>query len=249
MAATKNDWRKEGQKEELRPIMKWVGTTLNTAGFACFFCGLCFGRLSLFWSVICFVIPSISLAFYLLYPHYFTLMGEKLFRKRVGNKTRISHIDMALIFPALTILIRSFMDFQFQNYSLLLCYSILGGLIIAGAIYFFSKEIRENPDLMFGTILISILVSGGIVMQTNHHLDLEPENAKLYSIIDLDYHNTGRRNIDRYFCTVMKDDGTEIRVPVGRKTYYDWELGDRVLVYSGTGALGIEYAYFAGMPD
>ena len=116
-------------------------------------------------------------------------------------------------------------------------------------IYFFSKEIRENPDLMFGTILISILVSGGIVMQTNHHLDLEPENAKLYSIIDLDYHNTGRRNIDRYFCTVMKDDGTEIRVPVGRKTYYDLELGDRVLVYSGTGALGIEYAYFAGMPD
>ena len=32
MAAMQSDWRKEGQREELRPVMKGVGLALNIAG-------------------------------------------------------------------------------------------------------------------------------------------------------------------------------------------------------------------------
>ena len=48
-------------------------------------------------------------------------------------------------------------------------------------------------------------------------------------------------------CTVEINDGTEISLPISREIYRGLELGDQVLVYTGTGALGIEYAYFAGM--
>ena len=65
-------------------------------------------------------------------------------------------------------------------------------------------------------------------------------------VTDLDYHRGGRRHISTYYCTVEINYGTEIRLPITREIYRGLEFGDQVLVYTGTGALGIEYAYFAG---
>lgn len=246
MAATKGDWRKEGQRDELRPVMKGVGFCLNIAGFICFFGGLLIGHLKTYWTFICFAVLFISLILYLTYPQYFTLLEKSKYNNRVGHKTKISHIDFGIMVPGLTLLIRSLLDFSFQDWTLLVVFSVAAGVVFSLIMYFLSREIRENTDLILATVILSVFVSGGIVLQLNHIMNEESGDIETCVVTDLDYHRGGPRHISTYYCTVETNDGKEIRPPISREIYRGLELGDQVLVYTGTGALGIEYAYFAG---
>lgn len=246
MAAKTSDWRKEGQREELRPVMKGVGFCLNIAGFICFFGGLLIGHLKTYWAIICFVILFISLILYLAYTQYFTLLGKDKFKNRVGNKTKISHIDSGIMCAGLTLLIRSLLDFSILNWILLVLFSVATGVVFTLIICFLSREMRENSDLILATVILAVFISGGIVLQLNHIMNEESGYIETCVVTDTDYHRAGRRTISTYNCTVKLNDKAEISLPITREIYRDLELGDQVLVYTGTGALGIEYAYFAG---
>lgn len=246
MAAIKTDWRKKGQREELRPVMKGVGFCLNIAGFICFFGGLLIGHLKTYWAIICFVILLISLILYLVYPQYFTLLGESKYKNRVGHKTKISHIDFGIMCSGLSLLIRSLLDFSFLDWPLLVLFSVVAAIVFSLIMYSLSREIRENSDLILATVILAVFISGGIVLQLNHIMNEESGDIETCVVTDLDYHRGGRRHISTYNCTVKLNVKAEISLPITREIYRNLELGDQVLVYTGTGALGIEYAFFAG---
>lgn len=246
MATTKGDWRKEGQRDELRPVMKGVGFCLNIAGFICFLGSILVGHLKTYWTIICVALLLISLILYLVYPQYFTLLGKSKYNNRVGHKTKISHIDFGIMCSGLSLLIRSLLDFSFLDWPLLVLFSVVAAIVFSLIMYSLSREIRENTDLILATVILAVFISGGIVLQLNHIMNEESGDIETCVVTDLDYHRGGRRHISTYYCTVETNDGTEISLPITREIYRGLEFGDQVLVYTGTGALGIEYAYFAG---
>ena len=239
MAAMKSDWREEGQREELRPVMKGVGLALNIAGVASCIGALTFGRLETFWLILCIVITIISFGVYIVFPCYFSINGTA--GKRNNGKAKLVPIEFAVDFPACAIGLCSLQEFEIINWEQVLFFPVICATLFTFLAYLVSKEIKENKSRLFVFFMLSVLSFAGVMLQINH-LANEEKILKEAIVTDLDEH-IGRST--SWYCDVISDE-FEMRLPIGMKNYFNLSVGDKVLVYTGTGALGIEYAYFAG---
>lgn len=238
----KADWRTEMQDESIQKIMGPIGVVLNIIGCVSFVGTSILGRLNAIWSILCLSIMAISIGLYFLYPQYFSVMGSKEF-KRVGYTAKVKHLELAIMAPALALMLRSLRDFCFPNWAPLLIAGAVVGFAASIIMYIFSREVRENTSLIVVILLLSVFVSCGIMGQLNHLANFGADEPQTCTVIDTE-RDDGGRHADRYFCTVSIESGAELEIPISGSVYNKLQAGDMVTIFAGQGALGIEYAYF-----
>lgn len=238
----KADWRTEMQTESMRKVMGPIGVVLNLCGCVCLVGTSLFGRHSVLWSTFCLLVTAISIGLYLLYPQYFSIMVSKEY-KRVGYTAKVKYLEFAIMAPALALTLRSLRDYSFPNWIPLLIAGVVVGFAATIIMYIFSKEVRENTSLIVVVLLLSVIVSSGIVGQLNHLANFGADEPQTCTVIDTEREDGGR-HADRYYCTVALASGSEVEVPISGSVYNKLQSGDLVTVYIGQGAFGIEYAYF-----
>ena len=155
----------------------------------------------------------------------------------------MKHLEFAIIAPALALSLRSLRDYYFPNWIPLLIASVVIGFAATIIMYIFSKEVRENTSLIVVVLLLSVLVSSGIVGQLNHLANFGADEPQACTVIDTERDGSGR-HADRYYCTVELASGAEVEIPISGSVFNKLQSGDLVTVYIGQGAFGIEYAYF-----
>ncbi|MBQ7345439.1 MAG: hypothetical protein IJW45_05195 [Oscillospiraceae bacterium] len=238
-SSRKADWREEMQDPKMQKLMGLVGDGSIIAGAVCFLGTGFFGRMDRFWTLACLVVMAVSFGVYLRYPQYFSIMGKRAY-KEAGYRAKVTQLDLAIILPACMLTVRSIWDHYYPNWT---HFWIISGIVGVGSsifLYFFSREIRENIDMMVVVTLVAVFLSLGIVGQVNHLANLhgEPVTCRVVETKKID---GGKR--DRYVCTVAMPSGEEIELPMGVSTYRHTKPGDEVQVYLGQGALGLEYGY------
>lgn len=238
----KADWRTEMQNESMQKIMGPIGVVLNIIGCVSFVGTSILGRLNVMWSVMCLSIMAISIGLYFLYPQYFSVMGSKEF-KRVGYTAKVKHLELAIMAPAFALTLRSLRDFYFPNWAPLLLAGVVVGFAAAIIMYIFSREVRENTSLIVVILLLSVFVSCGIMGQLNHLANFDADEPQTCTVIDTVRDDAGR-HADRFYCTVSLESGTEMEILISGSVYNKLQAGDMVTIFTGQGALGIEYAYF-----
>ena len=241
--AHKQDWRLELQDASTKKVMGPIGIALNVLGCGAFIGTLAFGRLSVVWSVICLAIMTVSLLLHFTYPQYLSIIGSKEF-KRLGYTAKVKHLDFAIMGPALALTLRSLSsDFYFPNWWPLLIAGGVMSIVVSVIIYIFSREVREHPSFVFVVLLLSAAVSCSIVGQVNHLGNLGAAEVQICTVT-----GTGRyassKGRGQYFCSVVLDSGTELQLPISNSVHQTLQAGDKASIFSGPGALGIEYAYF-----
>ena len=238
----KEDWRTGMQKESMRMVMGSIGVMLNVFGVASCLVTWWFGRLSVMWSAICLLVMVISTVLYFMYPQYFSIMGGKEY-KRVGYTAKVIHLHEAILLPAGALAIRGLSDYCILNPLRLLIMSVVFGIGITIIMHIFSREVKENTSFAVGVLLLSVLVSSGLVGQLNHFANFSANEPQRCTVIEPEKDKTSRYNY-QYDCTVEIGSGSEIEIPISRSVYNDIHPGDEITVYTGQGALGIEYAYY-----
>lgn len=239
----KFDWRTEMQTESKRKVLKIIGTVLDVSAFVCIYCVSRYGRLSAIWSFASLMVMAVSIGLYFVYPGYFTIMLEKTY-KRAGYTADVKHINTPIIFPALALALRTIRDFSFPSWTQIVIGSVVAGVLSSAVMYIFSREVRENTSLAIAVLCISVFLSFGIVGQINHLANSDADKTQICVLIDTEREDGSRDSDNQYYCTVEMESGDEMKIPISRSVYNKLHSGDTVRVYTGQGALGIEYAYF-----
>lgn len=238
----KEDWRTQMQTQPMRNIMDSVGFALNLVGGISFFGITFFGRLSTMWSVACLSVMAVSLGLYFVYPQYFSIMESKEY-KRLGYTAKVKHIGLSIAFPAMALVLRTLSDFAFPAWKPLLIAGAIAGIAAFAAVFILSREVRDHLSLTFTALFLSLFVSWAIVGQLNHLANFSAGAPQTYTVV----HTERERNTkgqDRYYCTVVLEDGSELELPISAATHSQLLPGDAASVYTGLGALGIAYAYY-----
>lgn len=243
----KTDWRKEKQQASVWRIMKPLGAGLNLAGIVCFGGTCMMGSLSTFWSTFSLLVIAASLVLYCLFPQYFSIMGKKEY-KRAGYTAEVKQLTFAIMAPAMVLMVRGVSAFYFFSWKPILIGGAVAGLAVSLVLLLFSRELRESKSIFFVAVILAMLMSGGVLGQVNHMANRDTAPAKVYTVIDTDRTSSSKGG-NSYYCIVALESDQEIRLPIGAGTYRRLQPGDEVTVYVGRGGLGIEYAYFVGIPE
>ena len=244
-SAKKTDWRRQMQDEAMQEPMEKIGCLLNFSGCAYLAVTMFVGRMRVLWSILCLAIMMVSLGLYLAYPQYFSIMGSKEY-KRAGYTAKVKQLTLAIMAPALALSLQGMKYFYFPNWTPLLIAGAGLGITVAVVLYIRSREIKENTSMIIITLLLAMFVSCGIVAEVNHIANTAADEPQTCVVLDTERRDNGR-HADRYYCTVSLEPGVEMDIPISGSVYYKLQSGDRVAIFAGRGALGIEYAYFAGM--
>lgn len=236
----KVDWRTNMQTESMRKITRAIGLVLESCGFLCLIGGSWFGRLSTVWSIICLLITAFSFGLYLRYPQYYTIIDWRNC-KRIGYTAKVSHLEIAVMGPALALTIRCMNDFCFPNWVPLSIASVVLGIAIFIIMNKFAREVKENTDLAIIVLLLSIIASLGMIGQLNHLLNFNDRVPQMSTVLNTE--KDSNKGTDQHYCTVELDSGVEMEVPISNSEYDKLQPGDMVPIYIGQGAFGIEYAY------
>lgn len=235
----KEDWRTPLQSEKMQTITKIIGMSLNTIGLILFFITAIFGRLNNFYTSACILLMVISAGMYFAYQPYYYIFGEKLY-KELGYTAKVTHLDGAMLLPAYALFLRCIKDFRFTNWVSILIGCIAACALVTTVLYLFSKDCRKERDVFILAIFFTALLSFGIVGHVNHLLNFEKDAPIHCTVVDK-HASGGKTHI--YRCTVIREDGIEMDIPIDAATYR-WTLtGETIPVHIETGALGIEYAY------
>jgi hypothetical protein len=241
----KADWRTELQVESQQKVMGIIGGVLDVGGCVCFVATVMFGRLSAAWSVICMAFMVISMGLYLAYPQYFSLMGAKEYN-RVGYTAKVTHLDFAVVGPALGLAVRCFWDYYIPTLMPVLLAGVLMGAAVSIVLYIRAREVKENLSFTVVVLIMSVLLSFGVAVHVNHLANFDPDDPQICTVVDT-RREGGGRHADRYYCSVILESGGQIEIPISDSAYHQLQSGDEVTIFTGRGALGIEYAYYVGM--
>ena len=95
-------------------------------------------------------------------------------------------------------------------------------------------------------LIMSVLLSFGVAVHVNHLANFDPDDPQICTVVDT-RREGGGRHADRYYCSVILESGGQIEIPISGSAYHQLQSGDEVTIFTGRGALGIEYAYYVGM--
>lgn len=236
------DWRKELQDESMVTLMRAIGICLNIAGVSSFVLTVFLGRQEPFCIFVSLAVSVVAIAMYLVFPQYYSIMGSKEYKK-AGYTAHVTHLEFSIMAPLLAVVLSSTYVFTVLDWTAVLISVVVISVLVLILLYSFSRELRKHLDLFFAVALVTLFISFGIVEQVNHLMNFSPELPQTCVVTGTE-HNRSSKGRDSYNCTVMLEDGSEVELPIIRAEYNQLQAGDKALVYVGTGALGIEYAYF-----
>lgn len=236
------DWRKELQDESMVTLMRAIGICLNIAGVSSFVITVFLGRQEPFCIFVSLAVSVVAIAMYLVFPQYYSIMGSKEYKK-AGYTAHVTFLEYSIMAPLLAVVLFSTYVFTVLDWTAVLISVVVISVLVLILLYSFSRELREHLDLFFAVALVTLFISFGIVEQINHLMNFSPELPQTCVVTGTE-HNRSSKGRDSYNCTVMLEDGSEVELPISRAEYKQLQAGDKALVYVGTGALGIEYAYF-----
>lgn len=241
------DWRKDLQKESLKKTMKVIGYTLNVLGFLVGMGALLLGYSRPICIYGCFFVPIITIILYLSCQQYYTLMSSKEY-KNVGYTAKVTGLNVALLFPTLGLTLFNIRNYYYPDLTKIIIWTIAIMVLVAIALFWKSREIRENPTFLIEIVLVGVIFMHGYICQVNHMANRQ-QNEVQNSIVTELRKKEGGRHADRYYITVVLSDNTELELPIDLSEYNSIIPGDFVEVFFGEGALGIEYAFLSGYPE
>lgn len=235
------NWRTELQDGGKLKTMRRIGTVCNSVGWVYFFGTFFFDRMNGMWFGLGLLFMGISVGLYFLYPQYFTILDRKTL-KRKGCEDKVTSLAIAIVWPGLMMMVQLYSDFYFPNWTPLIIAGVAMGLVLTILMYLFAREVRGHTAYIVSVLVISVLMSLGIVGQFNHVANVDGEKPQAYTVIDTVKEKSRRSH--QYYCIVLSEYGEEMKLPIDRSAYDTLRSGDVVTAYVGEGALGIEYAYF-----
>ena len=227
------DWRKELQTEEGRKYSRIFGIVLNVVGAAAFFATMLLGQYA--WA--CLAVLLVGTVTYFTWPQYFSAMGSKLYKK-AGHTAKVTHLECCIWLPFFALL---FGNFHYPSWWPVLIAGAVTGVVVLAVFYLLSREMRENKEFMAIMAIVLIACSFGLVGHINHIANPNKHETVCCVVTGTERHS-GRKST-HYKLAVVLPGGEEVEIPVSGKQYYHTQIGDQVQVYTGQGALGIEYTW------
>lgn len=232
------DWRAREQDLNLLPKFSRIGTAYN---ILC--CGVTVGMLIREWRLFALwfwvVLALVALGVYLnaAYPLYFAFYWYKGDDNRRG-KGKASHIGFGLFVVLMAAVLRN--PYVVLDWQKLIVPALVLGAVFGIGLYFLCRECREDGPGWLLTILLTVVVSGVVLIPHVNHIlgpETEPQSASVVS----KHSSSTRRGGRRYYVTVRLRDGTDCDMQVNHQDYQDAEYGDTWEVQVGEGFFGIEY--------
>lgn len=232
------DWRAREQDLNLLPKFSRIGTAYN---ILC--CGVTVGMLIREWRLFALwfwvVLALVALGVYLnaAYPLYFAFYWYKGDDNRRG-KGKASHIGFGLFVVLMAAVLRN--PYVVLDWQKLIVPALVLGAVFGIGLYFLCRECREDGPGWLLTILLTVVVSGVVLIPHVNHIlgpETEPQSASVVS----KHSSSTRRGGRRYYVTVRLRDGTDCDMQVNYQDYQDAEHGDTWEVQVGEGFFGIEY--------
>lgn len=191
-------------------------------------------------SVVLFLAPFVLV---LVQPAYFTMLdlaGRKRAEKYKKNGIVTVDVFTPVVIAALGLVLRSSMDFNILNWTVLLVAMGVFSLALTLAMYFRYRDIKGKPGQAALLFVILMMFSFGFVVQVNHLLDFKEPDVGYTEVLDK-HISTSSKLPDSYLLTVSVDE-REQDLQVPPELYDVTEIGDEVIVTTSHGAFGIRYA-------
>ena len=233
------DWRAREQDLKLLPKFSRIGTAYN---ILC--CGVTVGmlirewRLFALWFWVALALVALGVYLNAAYPLYFAFYWYKGDDNRRG-KGKASYIGFGLFVVLMAAVLRA--PYVVLDWQKLIVPALVLGAIFGIGLYFLCRECREDGPGWLLTILLTVVVSGVVLIPHVNHIlgpETEPQSASVVS----KHSSSARRGGRRYYVTVRLRDGTDCDMQVSYQDYQDAEHGDTWEVQVGEGFFGIEYA-------
>ena len=226
-----SDWRTAAQTEEMWKILGPVGMGLNLAGGVSLI-------LSLFMDAAWGPLVAVAaVGLYLKFPQYFTILSSK-YRKHI--KARVQDLSLAMMAPVLAVLLS--LKFKVINWPLLVAEVAVLTAVLMVLFCRFSREVRESTDAVVIAMVISVLLSWGLLVQGNHVLNFDLPEPEPFTLMEKDTERSSKGG-RRYYYIIQTADGESLKLRIAGKRYNDWDIGDAVPAVIDTGAFGLRYAY------
>lgn len=240
MDMEKMEWRTPEQDPQAWKLLDPLGTVLTVAGIAALGATIP-DRSRIIGVACCAVLAAVSLAVYLRFPQYYTLMDKKEYTKS-GFKARVKHLDLAVFGPCFGLGIQ-LRHFCITGWVWLVALSLLVAAAVFGLLWVCSREVREHGHVQAVAVLIALFLGVGVVINGNHYLNRNPEPPQTYTVMETTKSGSSRSGRS-YACVVELEPGVQKKIPVTFNQYGTLQPGDTVRVFYGPGAFGVEYAYF-----
>jgi len=180
-----------------------------------------------------FSLPII-LVMYRLLSNEITMCEEKSSSKKhsVAILTIASGFGLAL---------RSLMDFNIINWGRLFVWAVAVFVIFLAAFLLLTKEWRVKKAAIgiIGLALLAYFFRS--TAEINFVFD-KNEAVKEEAVISEMHISTSSKSPDSYIIDVIKSDGSEQELHIGKSDYEALSVGDSIEVYTYPGALGIRYS-------
>ena len=226
-----SDWRTAAQTEEMWKMLGPVGTALNMVGGASLILML---FMDAAWGLL---VAVAAVGLYLKFPQYFTILSSK-YRKHI--KARVHDLSLAMMAPVLAVLLS--LKFKVINWPLLVAEVAVLTAVLMVLFYRFSREVRESTDAVVIAMVISVLLSWGLLVQGNHVLNFDLPEPEPYTLMEKDTEQSSKGG-RRYYYIIQTEGGETLKLRIAGRCYDAWDIGDQVPAVIDTGAFGIRYAY------
>ena len=227
-----------------RGKMLKIGSGLDMAAFICAVLTVLDVFSPLNW-IACILIGAVTVGYVIAYPQYFSLRSKSR-RGRSGNDGRTARVGSGCIASAFAVLSRVLLDYCIFDWTVPVVIGLLGGLAMTAVMMIRSREAREHGMLLAAVFIVSAVAFAGAAGQINHLANIGAEPPLVCRVEDTDKSARSRHGGRRYSCEVELETGERLNLPVSEGEYALISPGDSVLVYRGKGALGVDYAYYAG---
>lgn len=227
----KKDWRTNQQDEKLRDTLKGVGLLVNAAAFLCLAGALLDGRNHPIWYTLGLLVAVVAVTLYLCFPLYFSLLGEKEYRRQ-RYRAPVTHLVFAAGASLFALLLRTFAVFHFGFRLFFLC-GIGGAVLIFFLFYGFSREMRDNLLTLFCLSLYAGMLVFAAACHLNCFLNFDELPPQPYEVLE-------KASVGS---CIVEINGEEADLDLPLALHDAVQIGDSVMVVHDRGFFGAEYAY------
>ncbi|QVK17668.1 hypothetical protein KHQ81_12560 [Mycoplasmatota bacterium] len=190
-------------------------------------------------SILCMLVFISSFVLYVMYNDIISIEDDSNHKTFTKDKINIIFV---LMFPCISLGLRSLLDFDLMSYKTFLVFSILIFSIILLVFFIFTNEYKNKKSAIFVIIFAALFFSPSVVVQTNYIFDSSESKIIQTEIIDKRVSESSK-SPDKYLIKVIVSNGKTIELDISEEYYNSLTIGDVVDVGEKEGFLKIGYVY------